>query len=127
MLISLSKCHFLRKQVSYMGYEVSAKGLLPGEWKVQALKHFPVPKNIKQLQGFHGLASFWPFRRFVRNFARMAHPLTKLFKNGAIWDWGPEQEIAFQELKAALINAELLMYPDPGKPFFLHTDASFMA
>ncbi len=54
----------------------------------------------------------------------MVHLLTKLFKNGTIWDWGPEQEIAFQVLKAALINAELLAYPDPSKPFFLHTDAS---
>ncbi len=117
-MISLSKCHFLHEQVSYLGYEVSMKGLLPGEWKVQALKHFPVPKNIKQLQGFHGLASY--FRHFVRNFARTTHLLTKLFKNGAIWDCGPEQELAFQELKAALINAELLMYPDPSKPLSSH-------
>ncbi len=108
MMISLSKCHFLQEQVSYLGYEVSAKGLLPGEWKVQALKHFLVPKNIKQLQGFHRLAS--DFRRFVRNFAGTAHPLMKLFNNGAIWDWGLEQQIAFQELKAALINAELLVF-----------------
>ncbi len=40
MMILLSKCHFLREQVSYLGYEVSAKGLLPGERKVQALKNF---------------------------------------------------------------------------------------
>ncbi len=96
--------------------------MLPREQKVKALKNFPVPKNVKQLQGFHGLASY--FRRFCRNFAKMAYPLTKLFKTNAVWEWGKEQQTAFDELKSALINAELLAYPDSTRPFFLHTDAS---
>ncbi len=122
MMVNTGKCDFLRESVVYLGYTVSERGLLPGQRNVHAVCDFPTPKTLKQVQSFHGLCSY--FRRFVPNFAKISHPLTKLFQPDMPWTWGPEQEKAFEALKEALTSAQMLAYPDPTKPFFLHTDAS---
>ncbi len=106
----------------YLGYTVLEQGLLPGDRKIRAVKHFPTPKTLKQVQSFHGLCSY--FRHFVPHFSKIAHPLTKLFRLDQPWMWEEEQEKAFEALKEALTSAEMLAYPDLMKPFFLHTDAS---
>ncbi len=122
LMVRLEKCSFLRESVTYLGYQISEQGLLPGERKVNAVRLFAKPMNLKQLQSFHGLCSY--FRRFVSQFAKIAAPLTQLFHKDTKWFWGSAQDIAFQLLKDALTFVEVLAYPDLSKPFFLHTDAS---
>ncbi len=122
LMVCLDKCHFLRKSVNYPGYIISEQGLLPGDRKVSAIHNFPTPKTLKHLQSFHGLCSY--FRQFIPNFAHMAQPLTKLFQKDCVWEWRIAQQLAFEALKDALTSAEMLAFPDPNKPFYLHTDAS---
>ncbi len=108
--------------MTHLGYEVSSKGLLPGQHKVQVVKAFVRPTNVKELQGFHGLTSY--FRRFIPNFSKIAATLTRLFRKDSPWYWGTEQEVAFTQLEEILCNAQMLACPDPTQPFYLHTDAS---
>ncbi len=49
LMVKLEKCHFLRKSVTYLGYEISEEGLLPGKKKIKAMQEFPVPKNVKEV------------------------------------------------------------------------------
>ncbi len=60
----------------------------------------------------------------MSQFAKIAAPLTQLFHKDTKWFWGSAQDVAFQLLKDALTSTEVLAYPDPTKPFFLHMDAS---
>jgi hypothetical protein len=64
------------------------------------------------------------YRRFVRNFAQLAHPLTNLTKKNVDWTWGKCESDAFNLLKKKLTSSPILGYPDTTKDYILHTDAS---
>ena len=76
-------------------------------------------------RAFFGLASY--YRRFVRNFASIAEPLTRLTKKHTPFKWSTEAETAFNHLKQALVDATTLSFPVPGLPCILDTDASDVA
>ena len=68
-----SKCAFLQERVYYLGHEVSRKGVAADPTKINQVAHWPVPQSVKDVQKFHGLASY--YRQFVRNFASITKPL----------------------------------------------------
>lgn len=122
LTLNLKKCFFFQSHISYLGYEISEKGLKPGEEKIKAVSEFPRPTNVHQIRQFVGLASY--FRRFVYNFSLIVRPLTKLTKADAQWQWGDEQENAFQDLKAKLVVRPILALYDPNYITEVHCDAS---
>jgi hypothetical protein len=67
---------FAHPQVQYLGFVLSQNGIAPSTEKVNAVKQYPLPKNVKDVRAFLGLASF--YRRLVPNFAEVAKPLTML-------------------------------------------------
>lgn len=122
LTLNLKKFSFFQSKVDYLGYEISESGLRPGNKKIQAVSEFPTPTSVHQVRQFIGLASF--FRRFVYNFATLAKPLTKLTKADVPWQWGEEQEKAFQEIKSRLVTRPILALYDPGFETEVHYDAS---
>ena len=74
-----SKCDLLKTKVQYLGYVVSADGIKIDPRKTQAVRDFPVPKNVRSLREFLGLTSY--YRRFIDGYSRMAKPLYQLTKN----------------------------------------------
>lgn len=90
--------------------------------KIDKVRDFPIPKNITQLRGFLGLASY--YRRFIKDFSKIANPLNKLLRKNATYQWTPEQQEAFEQLKQRLIQAPILIYPNFDEEFILLTDAS---
>ncbi|CAB0043095.1 unnamed protein product [Trichogramma brassicae] len=119
------KCHFLKTTVTYLGHIISEKGVEPDPSKVSAVSNFPRPKNRKNIKQFLGLAGY--YRRFVKDFAKIAKPLTSLLKADTPWDWTDVQEEAFREIKQISSSTPLLQYPDFNRPFFVTTDASDFA
>ncbi|KAL7289564.1 hypothetical protein TKK_0016535 [Trichogramma kaykai] len=119
------KCHFLKTTVTYLGHIISEKGVEPDPSKVSAVSNFPRPKNRMNIKQFLGLAGY--YRRFVKDFAKIAKPLTGLLKADIPWDWTTAQEEAFGEIKQILSSAPLLQYPDFNRPFIVTTDASDFA
>ena len=67
------KCHLVQSEVTYLGYVVSESGISVDASKVKAVRDFPVPKNLKQLRSFLGLASY--YRRSMSRFSQVAAPL----------------------------------------------------
>jgi len=116
------KCEFLRKEVNYLGHQITEAGVRPDPEKVAAIEQFPTPTTVKQLKTFCGMISY--YRRFVPNCSWIASPLYKLLKKDAKFVWTEAQENAFQRLKSKLINRPILQYPDFSKEFILTTDAS---
>ena len=80
---------------------------------------------MRDVRAFFGLASY--YRRFVKNFATPAEPLSKLTGKGTTFRWTQEAQTAFEKLKQALINTVTLVYPQPGQLFIVDTDASDVA
>jgi len=84
-----------------------------------------VPKCVRDVRAFFGLASY--YRKFVKNFATIAEPLSALTKKGVRFNWSPEAQQAFKRLKRALAETVTLAYPQPNQTFILDTNASDVA
>lgn len=105
-----------------MGHIVSEVGVATDPAKVKAITDWPVPANVRALRGFLDLAGY--YRKFVRNFGIIAHPLNDLLKKDSIFIWTSIHASAFQALKTSLSSAPVLALPDFSLPFHVKTDAS---
>ena len=110
------------QQVSFLGHIISAEGIQVDPAKVEAITKWPKPSNISEVRSFLGLAGY--YRRFVEIFSRIALPLTKFLRKGVKFDWGPEQDQSFAELKQRLISAPVLVLPSGSGGFHIYSDAS---
>lgn len=122
LTLKLSKCNFFFDKIDFLGFEVSGNGIRPGSRKTEAVSKFPVPKTQHEIRQFIGLASF--FRRFVKDFAVIARPLTDLLRKNSVWTWTDEHDNAFSTLKKALTERPVLALYNPSAQTELHTDAS---
>lgn len=116
------KCSFCQSEFKYLGFVVSKEGVKTDPAKIEAVEKFPTPKTRKQVRGWLGLTGW--YRRFVKNYATIAAPLTLLLRKKEKWVWGEAQVSAFEELRNRLMSAPILAYPDFKEKFNLETDAS---
>lgn len=129
-----SKCALFQRQVTFLGHLVDERGLDMEATKVSAIREWPRPKSLTELRSFLGLANY--YRAFVRDYSRVALPLTDLLRTktrsdgvavGQKLQWTDEAQSAFDALKSAVSSAPMLLRPLPHLPFLLHTDASDFA
>lgn len=120
--LKAKKCHLFRESVLYLGHVVSREGVSTDPEKIRAVKEWPTPTSVKDVQSFLGLASY--YRRFIEGFANIARPLHQLTEKAHTFVWTEECEDAFQELKKRLYQSPILAYPDPEQDYILDTDAS---
>jgi hypothetical protein len=120
--LKLSKCQFAKQNISYLGHVIGAAGVSTDPSKIEAVRQWPTPTNVKELRSFLGLAGY--YQKFVQNYALIAHPLTDLLKKGTLYVWSSVHASAFGALKEALISAPVLALPDFSKTFQVQTDAS---
>jgi hypothetical protein len=120
--VKLSKCTFAQQQLCYLGHVINAHGIATDPAKVSAVQSWPQPDNVKDLRSFLGLAGY--YRKFVKNFAIIAKPLTNLLKKQVLFVWTSVHTEAFTALKHALMSAPVLAVPDFSKTFCIETDAS---
>ncbi|GFT35704.1 retrovirus-related Pol polyprotein from transposon 17.6 [Trichonephila clavipes] len=116
------KCHFASSRVKYLRFWITQKGIEVDPEKVASILDIPPPKNVKELQSFLQTCSW--FRRYIQDFAKISRPLSYLTKKKVKWQWGFDQQNAFQTLKNSLTTPPLLKQADCTKPYIIRTDAS---
>jgi hypothetical protein len=121
LALKQAKCSFGAEKVAYLGHIISAVGVAMDPSKVEAVEAWPLPRMLRALCGFLGLAGY--YRKFIAGYGVVATPLTALLKREA-FKWTDEAEEAFKLLKQALMTAPLLQLPDFNKRFIIDCDAS---
>jgi len=122
----LEKCKFGVTEVDFLGHRITQQGLMMDDHKVKAILDWEPPKSVPALGSFLGLASY--YRKFIKNFAKIAAPLTNLLKKFTVtYDWDEACDEAFGTLKGILVEAPVLKLPDFDKEFEIHSDASNFA
>jgi hypothetical protein len=82
--------------VEYLGHMVSKSGLTPTEAKIASVREMKSPSNVSEIRSAMGFMNY--LRCYVPNFSAIAQPINKLLGKGVAWDWGEEQEKAFNQL-----------------------------
>ena len=116
------KCVLLQKEVSFLGHIVSENGVATDPSKIDTIKNWPIPKNVKEVRSFLGLCSY--YRKFIYKFSDIAKPLHKLTELNRKFVWDADCNAAFDKLRRALISTPILAYPEEEGLFTLDTDAS---
>lgn len=120
--INADKCSFFKRSIEYLGNVVSDGQVRPSPRKVEALVKAPVPKTVKQVRQFNGLAGY--FRKYIPDFSRVMVPLYELTKQGAKWEWTDKHEKARNTIIESLTSEPVLTLFQEEAPIQLYTDAS---
>ncbi|CAI7851949.1 unnamed protein product [Closterium sp. NIES-54] len=123
--VKLSKSGFALKKVQFLGHMVSTQGIHVDPKKIEAVRTWKTPENVKELQQFLGFANY--YNRFVPQYAKIATPLTNLLKKNTPFKWEDVHQQAMEQLKTALTSAPVLILPDPEKDYVIEADASDQA
>jgi hypothetical protein len=123
LLINMKKSSFMKTELIYLGFVISADKLKMDPDKVEVIKNWPSPKSIFEVRSFHGLASFC--RKFIRNFNGISTPMMDtVMKRHKYFHWTKEAEKSFNLLKEKIIEQPILVLPDFSKTFHVRCDAS---
>lgn len=116
------KCSFFQSEVQYLGHIISRNGVATDPSKTEKVATWPAPTSVQEVQQFLGFAGY--YRRFVKDFAKIARPLHRLTECPNTFAWTSKCQQAFDELRRRLTSAPVLAYPDFNRQFILDTDAS---
>ncbi|GJZ70661.1 reverse transcriptase domain-containing protein [Tanacetum coccineum] len=116
------KCHFMVKEGIVLGHKISKSGIEVDRAKIDVIAKLPYPTNVKGVRSFLGHAGF--YRRFIKDFSKIARPMTQLLMKDAKFVFSNECMQAFNFLKNKLIFAPVIIAPDWNLDFELMCDAS---
>ncbi|GKD26218.1 reverse transcriptase domain-containing protein [Tanacetum coccineum] len=125
LVLNWEKCHFMVKEGIVLVHKVSSVVLEVNKAKIDVISKLPPPANIKGVRSFLGHAGF--YRRFIKDFSKIARPITKLLENDTSFEFDDECQKAFESLKEKLTCALMIVSPNWNLLFKLMCDASDFA
>ncbi|GKC17645.1 reverse transcriptase domain-containing protein [Tanacetum coccineum] len=125
LVLNWEKCHFMVKEGIVLGHKVSGVGLEVDKAKINVISKLPPPTNIKGVRSFLRHSGF--YRRFIKDFSKIARPITKLLEKDTPFEFNDECQKAFKLLKDKLTCALVIVNPKWNLPFELMCDASDFA
>jgi hypothetical protein len=122
LYLNLDKCQFEQTEVDYLGVRVGGKRVQMEEAKVEKVKTWKPPRNVREVRCFLGFTGY--YRHFIKDYSAIARPLLDLTKKSTQWHWEDSQQEAFEGLCDKMCQKPILHHPDSNKTFYLQTDAS---
>jgi Reverse transcriptase (RNA-dependent DNA polymerase) len=110
LFLKAKKCILDAAEIEFLGLIISPNGIKMDLIKVEAITSRPVPKQVKDVQAFLGLANF--YCQFVHDFSKVTAPLHNLTRKGVVWRWGELQQQTFEELKRRFVEGPILVPVD---------------
>ena len=121
LTIQINKSLICQKELRFLGFILTRKGIKIRPDKCQAIMNMPKPNSTNKVRSFLGSLGY--NRRFIKVFTSLAHPLHKLTTKEVPFQWTPACENSFQALKKALMTAPILTPIDYNRKLILLTDA----
>ena len=122
LFVKPEKCKWKVREVEFLGVVIGPKGVEMQREKVEGVLNWPVPRNVKEVQKFLDLANY--YRRFIKDFTRIAAPLHVLVRKEQKWKWEKKQKKAFERLKTVFTTEPILAIPDINREMKVEVDAS---
>jgi len=122
LFVKPEKCKWKVREVEFLEVIIGPKGVEMQKEKVEGVLNWPAPKNVKEVQKFLGLANY--YRRFIKDFARIAALLHVLVRKEQKWKWEKKQKEAFEKLKAGFTTEPVLAILDINREMRVEADAS---
>ena len=116
-----NKCEFSKHRITFLGHVISDKGVEADPEKTKAVREFPQPTNVKELQRFNGMVN--QLAKFILELASINEPLRQLLRKGNQFLWDQPQENAFREIKQKLTSPDVLAHYDSSKRSVVAADA----
>jgi len=113
------------RQGIVLGHEISRRGIEVDKAKVEVIAKLPPPKSIKDIRSFLGHAGF--YRRFIKDFSKIARPLTNLLAKDVPFDFNEVCFKSWEKLKQDLVYVPTISAPDWAQPFEIMCDATDFA
>jgi hypothetical protein len=109
------------EKIHYLGHIISKDVIVVDPEKIEAIRGWSVPKNVKEFQYFMGLVGY--YIRFIIGFSRIDHPITSLQRKEKKFQWIENCEKTFHQLKKLLTNSPVLRIAYPNEDFVVCTNA----
>ncbi|KAH9768606.1 hypothetical protein KPL71_011668 [Citrus sinensis] len=122
LVLNWEKCHFMVNQGIVLGHVISEKGIEVDKSKIDLIRSLPPPTSVREVRSFLGHAGF--YRRFIKDFSKIALPLCNLLQKDATFDFNEECQRAFKKLKEVLTSAPVIQPPNWDLPFEIMCDAN---
>lgn len=122
LVLNWEKCHFMVNQGIVLGHVISKKGIEVDRAKVELIVKLPPPTNVKGIRQFLGHAGF--YRRFIKDFSKIAKPLCELLVKDAKFEWDDKCQRSFELLKQFLTSTPIVRAPNWELPFEVMCDSS---
>ncbi|XP_045116421.1 uncharacterized protein K02A2.6-like [Portunus trituberculatus] len=120
--LNKKKCQLRLSQVTYLGHNISERGIEPTDEKTKAILDAPPPEDKKSLRAWLGLLNY--YSKFLDNIATILSPLYLLLRDRQPWVWGKEQEEAFLKAKEVILSPPCLAHFNVKLDTVLACDAS---
>ena len=120
--VDIKKCEFNVTRTKYLGYVLTTEGLEIDADKVEVLRNWQYPKTVTGVKSYLGFCGF--YRQFIRDFGKIAKPLSTLGRPSVPFLWTEECKESFDELRRQLLAIQKIYHFDPELPTKLETDSS---
>lgn len=123
--LNAEKCFLAAAAVDFLGFHLSAEGIVPLSSNVEAVQRIPEPTSVSEVSSFLGMTAY--YLRFLPHYSDTTAPLRRLLRRGEPWAWSSQCADAFVTLKEQLISPPVLAHFDVDSPTLLTCDASTAA
>ena len=121
--LNREKCQFGVQELDFYGYRFTSEGLKPTHEKCRAVKECSSPNSREEVRSFLGMIRY--LSKFIPRYAVLTAPLRRLTRQDVPFSWGPEENTAFEKLKAGITSDDSMAFFDPRKQIVVRTIASF--